>query len=174
SFAHQGWLSDDRRFFYLNDEFDELNEGVPTSTYVFDVQDLNNPKHIATFGSGLGSTDHNLMVKGQFVYEANYSSGLRIFHARTPYNVTEVGWIDTYPAHDNVGFIGAWGIYPMLPSGTILVSDITNGLFILDAHAAHASVPPLPALNLPAAVLLTLLGLVGGMFTCRRIFATIR
>ena len=163
-YAHQGWLSEDRRYFYLNDEFDESDSGVPTSTHVFDVQDPVNATYVTTFSTGLPSTDHNLMVKGKFIFEANYSSGLRIIHTPTPFQFFQVGWIDTYPNHDNPGFIGAWGVYPMLPSGTILVSDITNGLFILDANAAFAAVPELPATTPPTILILTLLLLLGGAF----------
>lgn len=156
-FAHQGWLSEDRRYFYLNDEFDERDTGVPTTTHVFDVQNLPNARHVTTFSSGLSSSDHNLMVKGQFIFEANYSSGLRIFYSPTTFRFFEVGWIDTFPNHDNPGFIGAWGVYPILPSGTILVSDITNGLFIVDPHAAFAAIPDLPAATSTTLILLALL-----------------
>ena len=37
---HQGWLTEDQRHFLLNDELDEQQSGVPTSTYIFDVADL--------------------------------------------------------------------------------------------------------------------------------------
>ena len=163
-YAHQGWLSEDRRYFYLNDEFDERDEGVTTTTYVFDVQVLSNAHYVAAFGSGLASTDHNLMVNGKFIFEANYTSGLRIFHTPTPFQFIEVGWIDTYPNHNNPGFTGAWGVYPMLPSGVVLVSDITNGLFILDAHAAYAAAPILPATTANTILLLSLLLILGGAF----------
>lgn len=32
---------------------------------------------------------------------------------------------------DEIDFEGAWSVYPYLPSGTILVSDIQNGLFVV-------------------------------------------
>jgi hypothetical protein len=35
---------------------------------------------------------------------------------------------------------GAWGAYPYLPSGNILVSDMQNGLFVLDPSPMFASV----------------------------------
>jgi hypothetical protein len=43
----------------------------------------------------------------------------------------EVAYFDTFPDNDAVEFDGAWSVYPYLPSGTIIVSDTTNGLFIL-------------------------------------------
>lgn len=39
------------------------------------------------------------------------------------------------PAADTAGTDGTWGVYPFLPSGNILVSDIENGLFVLRDHA---------------------------------------
>ncbi len=136
SFTHQGRLSEDRNFVYLNDEFDERNLGTVTSTHVIDVRDLANPKFVFAFSSGTTSTDHNLMVKGDFVYETNYRTGLRIFYVPSPNFAEEVGFFDTHPDSDAVGFKGAWGVYPYLPSGNIIVSDIENGLFIFDPAEA--------------------------------------
>ena len=46
---------------------------------------------------------------------------------------TEIGSFDTYlsPAANSAGTDGAWGVYPFLTSGTLLVSDIENGMFLL-------------------------------------------
>jgi choice-of-anchor B domain-containing protein len=156
-FAHQGWLSDDRRYLYLNDEFDELDYGLPTSTHLFDVSDITKPKYLRSFGSGLGSTDHNLMVQGKFVFQANYTSGLRIFRIDTPSLIKEVGWFDTHPQNNAAGFNGAWGIYTKLPSGNVLVSDIQNGLFILDASMATADIGVVPAVSWPGLCALLIL-----------------
>ena len=43
----------------------------------------------------------------------------------------EIAFFDTYPTSNATGFPGAWSVYPYLPSGTIIVNDGTNGLFIL-------------------------------------------
>ena len=44
-YIHQGWLSEDHRYFYVNDELNERN-GIDTyqNTFIFDVTDLDNPK----------------------------------------------------------------------------------------------------------------------------------
>ena len=136
AYTHQGWLSEDRKYFYLGDELDELN-GVPfTRTFVFDVSDLSNPTFLNDFTTGLPATDHNLYVRDDFIYEANYASGLRIFDACDPVNPVEVGYFDTYPANDGPGFDGAWSAYPFFPSGTVIVSDRQSGLFVLDVGEA--------------------------------------
>ncbi|MBK9258031.1 MAG: hypothetical protein IPM42_21485 [Saprospiraceae bacterium] len=44
-----------------------------------------------------------------------------------------VAYYDTEPSNTNYNqnYAGAWGVYPYLPSGSILASDIQNGLFVL-------------------------------------------
>ncbi|MDG1137655.1 MAG: choice-of-anchor B family protein, partial [Phycisphaerales bacterium] len=52
AYSHQGWLSEDRKYFYLNDELDEQNFGGNTTTRVINVEDIENPSFIGTFTSG--------------------------------------------------------------------------------------------------------------------------
>ncbi len=143
-YAHQGWLTRDRRHFLLGDELDETQDSDvdTTTTHVFNVEDLDNPFWVTSFTSGLPSIDHNLYVRGDFVYEANYNSGLRIFDVSDVQNAQQVGFYDTFPENDDRDFSGAWSNYPFLPSGTILVSDRQHGLFMLDAsEAAPQTIP---------------------------------
>lgn len=140
NYCHQGWLSDDRQYFYLDDELDELNGYAPTTrTLVIDVSDITNPRHVSSFTSGRTSTDHNLFWKDGFIYEGNYSSGFQLFDARTdPLNPTHVGWFDTYPENDAPGYgHGVWTALPFFPSGMVVANDRDRGLFILDASEAR-------------------------------------
>lgn len=132
AYAHQGWLSEDRRYFFLGDERDELNFGVPTTTYIIDVQDIENPFLLTTYTNNLCAIDHNMIVRSKHLYQANYSTGLRVIDISDPANMVEVGYFDTHPEDNITGFVGAWGVYPLLPSGNILISDIERGLFVLD------------------------------------------
>ncbi|MFG0328423.1 MAG: choice-of-anchor B family protein [Phycisphaerales bacterium] len=153
SYSHQGWLSEDRQYFYLNDELDELNGHTPTTrTLVFDVSDLSNPFLASTFTTGEGTTDHNLYVHEGFVYESNYNSGFHVFDARTdPLSPTEVGYFDTYPENNSVGYgDGAWSNYPFFPSGVVIVSDVNRGLFVLDVSEARGERMGLQVSNLVA------------------------
>ena len=127
SYAHQCWASEDRQYVYLDDELDGVNE-----TVIFDVSDLANPTVAGTYSSGVSAIDHNLYVRDGFIYEAEYHAGLRIFCADDPVNPLQVGWFDTYPEDDGGGFDGAWSVYPFFPSGTVIVSDMNRGLFVLD------------------------------------------
>ncbi|MCH8176167.1 MAG: hypothetical protein IIC59_13410 [Proteobacteria bacterium] len=49
-----------------------------------------------------------------------------------PVNPVEVGYFDVNPVGDNeAGFNGAWSNYPYFESGTLLVTGIESGLFLL-------------------------------------------
>ncbi|MDX1405441.1 MAG: choice-of-anchor B family protein [Woeseiaceae bacterium] len=132
-FAHQGWLTEDHRFFLLGDEADETTFSVPTRTHVFDVTDLDAPLYVYAFDAATTSIDHNLYVFGNRVYQANYTSGVRIleFNNLANMDLMEVGFFDTFPASDATGFDGVWSVYPFFPSGNIIASDDANGLFVL-------------------------------------------
>jgi choice-of-anchor B domain-containing protein len=134
AYSHQGWVDVESRTLYQNDELDEVDGNVATTTTrVFDVSNLASPQFIGSFSTGLPTIDHNLYTRDGFVYQANYQSGMRIFDVRaSPTNPVEVGWIDTFPASDGLTFDGAWNVYPYFPSGNVLISDINRGLFVVD------------------------------------------
>ncbi len=130
AYSHQGWLSADKHYFYLGDEFDERAIGLPTTTHVIDVSDLNNPHQVSTFTSGRSAIDHNLYVRGNLIFEANYRSGLRVFDASNPTAPQEVAFFDTWETDDQPQFNGLWSSFPFFPSGTIIGSDFEKGLFV--------------------------------------------
>ena len=132
-FAHQGWLTEDQRFFLLGDELDERDLGVPTRTLIFDFQDLDAPLFVSAYEAPTTSIDHNLYILGNRVFEANYTSGVRALEFQDLSNseISEIAFFDTFPDNDLAVFDGVWSVYPYLPSGNIIASDISNGLFIL-------------------------------------------
>jgi choice-of-anchor B domain-containing protein len=141
-YTHQGWLTEDHAQFLLDDELDELNFGHNTRTRVWDVGDLNAPVIIGIYDSTEDATDHNLYIKGNFCYQANYSAGLRILDLEDVAEGTlvEAAYFDVIPdgfhlRHDGAGFFGAWSNFPFFDSGTVLVSTIgmegePGGLFV--------------------------------------------
>ena len=131
-YSHQGWLSEDHRYFYLNDELDELSGAVTgTRTLVWDVQDLDDPVLANEYMSENEASDHNLYIRGSFMYQANYVSGLRVFDISDPANPKPVGYFDTARGADSPGFAGAFSTYPYFESGNILISSMREGLFIV-------------------------------------------
>jgi choice-of-anchor B domain-containing protein len=137
NYAHQGWLSEDHKYFFMDDELDERNsdELIQTTTRVWDVQDLDNPEYLGSYDGVEATIDHNLYVKDGIIYQANYTSGLRMLRINdaSTLDLEEIGFFDTYNTDNNVSFNGAWSVYPFFESGTILVSDRQNGLFMLQA-----------------------------------------
>ncbi|MGI9628332.1 MAG: choice-of-anchor B family protein [Longimicrobiales bacterium] len=133
AYVHQGWLTDDHRYYYLNDELDELvGTTQNTRTFVFNVEELDDPILVGSVDGPNGATDHNLYVKGDRMYQANYQAGFRLYDISDPEAPEEIGWFDTTPYEGNPpGFVGAWTAFPYLESGTVLVSSMHEGLFLL-------------------------------------------
>jgi choice-of-anchor B domain-containing protein len=133
AYVHQGWFTEDHRYFYQNDEADETSGMVDrTRTMIWDLTDLDEPEMIAEYFGDTNSTDHNLYVKGDYMYQTNNASGLRIIDIRDRANPTEVAFFDTTPNNLNVaGFDGTWSSFPYFESGNILVNSRREGLFIL-------------------------------------------
>ncbi|HJS47372.1 MAG TPA: choice-of-anchor B family protein, partial [Gemmatimonadales bacterium] len=142
AYTHQGWLSDDQKYFFVNDEGDELAGTVPrTRTVVYDVGDLDDPVVLTEFLGTNSASDHNLYVRGRYMFESNYVSGLRVIDIIDPAHPVEVGYFDTVPFGDNVpGFAGSWSNYPYFPSGTIVVTSMREGLFVV-RHQPEAPTP---------------------------------
>lgn len=131
AYTHSGWVTEDGRYLFLHDEYDEVEGLVPnTLVRVFDLADLRNPVHVASWEGPDLATEHNGAVRGNRHYLSHYNRGLVVLDVTEPTRPAEVGHFDTAPA-ENLGLGGAWGIYPFLPSGNLLVSDISAGLFVL-------------------------------------------
>lgn len=132
-YAHQGWFTEDMRYFLLGDEVDEINFGSNSRTIVFDFEDLDNPVFKMDYFGPSNAIDHNGYVKGNTFYLANYSAGVRVLDISNidSESIIETGFFDTFPAHNNTSFNGAWNVYPYFESGNIIISDIEGGLFII-------------------------------------------
>ncbi|MFY0606927.1 MAG: choice-of-anchor B family protein [Cyclobacteriaceae bacterium] len=134
NYAHQGWLTEDHRFFLLNDELDEQNGGIKNPrTLIWNVEDLENPTLIGEYYNTESGIDHNLYTHEGLVYESNYLTGLRILDAAnvSEGKLRERAFFDTYPTANSIHFGGNWSNYPYFSSGTIIASDMNNGLFLL-------------------------------------------
>ena len=132
-YTHQGWLTDDHKYFLLGDELDEPQSGVKTTTFIWDVQDLDAPQMIGTHVSDVSAIDHNQYINGDWSYQANYRAGLRILNIDNIANaqLDEVAFFDTYTSNDNANFNGLWSNYPFFESNNVVLSDIGSGLFVV-------------------------------------------
>lgn len=132
-YTHQGWFTEDMRYFLLGDETDELRFGFGSRTIVFDMEDLDQPALWFSYSGPTTAIDHNGYVKGDAYYLANYTAGLRIIDLQAigQKSMEETAFFDTYPDNDDAGFNGLWSVYPYLGSGKLLLGDINSGLFVL-------------------------------------------
>lgn len=133
NYTHQGWFTEDERYFILGDEEDEVHVGFNTRTLIFDFNDLDAPTLKNTYYGPTAAIDHNGYVLKNRFYLANYEAGVRILNISdiANGNMTEINSFDTYPEANSANFHGAWNIYPYFESGNLLVSDYTRGFFLV-------------------------------------------
>ena len=132
-YTHQGWLTEDHKYFIVGDELDEAADGINTRSIVLNLTDLDNPQiHFDYYGPTL-AYDHNGYVVGDKYYLASYKAGLREIDISQieSKQMNETGFFDSYPQADGTGFSGAWSVYPFHESRNIIISDIQNGLFVV-------------------------------------------
>ncbi|MCA9738921.1 MAG: choice-of-anchor B family protein [Gemmatimonadetes bacterium] len=132
-YSHQGWLTEDQRYFFMNDELDELQGAVEqTRTLIWDVSDLDDPQLVKEHFGTQKSSDHNLYIVGDRMYQSNYQSGLRVLDISDVENPVEVGYFDTVPYGTNdPGFGGSWSNYPFFKNGVVAVTSGAEGLFLV-------------------------------------------
>lgn len=138
-YNHSSWVTDDNQYAIVAEE---VPQGLPLVTVDLSrLQAANNPMindveqfsdHLEPFGR---STAHNPFIRGEYAFISYYEDGLKVYDYSIPSKPVLHAYYDTYPL--NIGNypghtdFGAWGCYPFLPSGNILVSDITFGLHII-------------------------------------------
>jgi choice-of-anchor B domain-containing protein len=148
-YTHQGWLTEDHKHFLLDDELDEIKSGVKSSTYIWDVSDLDVPSVTDVYRGQSPAIDHNLYIRGTRAYQSNYRSGLRILDITNvgAAGLIELAFFDVYPVDDAPEFSGAWSNFPFFPSGIVIVGGIEQGLFVLRPAIGGQMLPP-PQLRL--------------------------
>ncbi|HMQ49563.1 MAG TPA: choice-of-anchor B family protein [Saprospiraceae bacterium] len=128
-YNHSGWLSDDARYYYMADE----NHGYDLK--ILDVSDPCELQVVGTFDAEVAnvtSIPHNQLVACNYLYVSYYYDGLRVYDISDPVNPELTLYYDTYSAANGSNYKGAWGVFPFLPSGNILISDMQSGLFVFE------------------------------------------
>ena len=138
SYTHQGWITEDFKYYILGDESDEINFGFNTKTIVLDLTDLDNPIHSFDYSGPTLATDHNGYVNGNLFYLANNAAGLRVIDISDISNgeMTEIGFFDSHPLNDFAGYEGIWSTYPYFESGNIVISDREGFLVVKSSTLA--------------------------------------
>lgn len=138
-YNHSGWISTDCSTYYLGDE----NHGFDLK--VLDITDLCEPEIGLTFNAEVEnptSITHNQVVACNYLYVSYYYDGLRIYDISDPAAPKLVRYFDTYSPPNGTQYRGAWGVYPFLPSGNVLVSDMQSGLFVFEGMDDNCSSQP--------------------------------
>lgn len=137
-YTHQNWLSENQRYLFLGDELDEISMGGRTRTLIFDLTDLDSPQLHHIYRGTTSAIDHNGYTHDGYYFQANYTAGLRVIDVAqiADNKMTEIGFFDTFPTHNDVDFSGAWSVYPFFESGVIAINDINSGLYLVKAKAA--------------------------------------
>ena len=135
AYTHQGWLTEDHRYFFLDDELDEFRNQIFTRTLIWDLEDLDDPQLLAEHTGTTGAIDHNQYVVGNYLFQSNYAAGLRILDISDVANPVEVAFFDVFPANDATIYSGTWSNYPFFDSGVVIVTGREAGLFIVKPSA---------------------------------------
>ncbi|MGB0883595.1 MAG: choice-of-anchor B family protein [Flavobacteriales bacterium] len=134
-FTHNCWFSDDNQYVFTTDEL--------TDSYVasYDVSDVANMQFLDQIQSYYSdqTIPHNTHYLDGYLVNSYYTDGLQIVDAQYPDNLIDVGHFDTSPQFEGDGYNGAWGAYPYLPSGKVLVSDMEEGLVVFDVNYTRAA-----------------------------------
>lgn len=128
-YNHSGWGDESGDYYYLADE----NHATPMK--VLDVSDPTEIKVLGTFDAQVpnpNSIPHNQLVRGEYLYVSYYYEGLVVFDISDPSAPVPAYAFDTSNEPNGKSYKGAWGVYPYLPSGNILVSDMQEGLFVFE------------------------------------------
>jgi len=124
--THNAWTTDDRRILITTDE------GGSNHAKIWDISNISTQVQLADISPYDGaSMVHNAYVRGNLLYLAHYRAGVIVYNIQNPSTPVELGHYDTYPGVNNTAYQGCWNVYPYLPSGNIIASDISTGLYIL-------------------------------------------
>ncbi|MEP7263206.1 MAG: choice-of-anchor B family protein [Bacteroidota bacterium] len=134
AFTHNSWLNDERTVLFTTDE---VNDSYLTA---YDITNTSNIKELSRIQLTPGSQSivHNTHTLNDFEVVSWYKDGVAIIDASRPSNMVVTGYFDTYTQGSGSGFNGCWGVYPYLPSGNLVVSDIDNGLYVLTPNYIRA------------------------------------
>ncbi len=140
---HSSWGTWDRKTLVMADE--THGSGLKT----VDISDPTNMTTLAVFRTFPGAIAHNPFIVDTLAFVAYYHDGLQVWSIADPSNPKHIAYYDTDTAHGGgsnyPGYLGCWGTYPFFPSGTLIASDVTNGLFTITLDGwTPPPPPPLP------------------------------
>lgn len=140
-YNHSGWLMEDKPYYALADE----NHGRDVK--IVDVSDFSDIHVVDTISTdvNVNSIPHNLIYKDDMLYISYYFDGVYVFDCSDPTKPEVAGFYDTSTEQHQSGvYRGCWGVYPFLPSGRILASDMQTGIWVLELNVVASADQTLP------------------------------
>lgn len=141
-YNHSSWMNDAGTLLAMADE----THGSPLK--FVDATDLSDLQVVGGVTTGQWAADvvHNPYFTGDLLHAAYYFDGYWLWSVVDPQQPILLGYYDTSTVPNTGSYSGAWGAYPFLPSGHVLVSDMQTGLWVLDidqaTRTAAALAPP--------------------------------
>lgn len=132
-YTHSAWPDAARNRLYICDE----QNGQ--TMRIFDISTETSPVLAGEWTANPQAIVHNPRVQGNDLWLANYTEGIRALDITDPSHPAEWGYADSWPGASG-GYEGVWEVYPYFPSGTIIASDITGGLYVYRANRNYGVV----------------------------------
>lgn len=131
-YNHSGWLHESGDYYAL------IDETHGTRIKMLDIKDFMDIEVVSIFGSNVDpvSIVHNAIFDEENLFVSHYYDGFYIFNLNDPTDPLITGYYDTSTLPHDSTYQGAWGVYPLLPSGIVVVSDMQNGLYLFDVSQA--------------------------------------
>lgn len=123
--SHNAWPSEDNKYLFTTEE----TRG--NTVKAFDLTDFSTTKPPALVGTWIADKTiiaHNVFIKGNLMYVAHYTGGLRVVDVSNPAAMKEIAF--HRPSTSTELYGGTWGVYPWFKSGNIIHGDDVQGLFI--------------------------------------------
>ncbi|MFK8162037.1 MAG: choice-of-anchor B family protein [Lewinella sp.] len=136
-YNHSSWRSANGKYLAMCDETND------TGVKIVNVEDPMDMEVASLFRStllapNLASIAHNPFYLGDsLVVLSYYGDGVQVWDVRDPTTPQRLAYYDTSPGSTSYND-GAWGAYPFLPSGNILVSDLFTGLYVVRVNDFNA------------------------------------
>jgi len=126
NFTHNIWMTTDNKYIVQTDETPDM----PLNFW--SVSTPSAPVKLNEYRAGQHAMAHNVHISGNLAHVAYYEDGYRVFDLSNRKAPVLAGYYDVDGQLPRAGqFTSVWGVYPYLPSGNILLSDMERGLVII-------------------------------------------
>ncbi len=134
TYVHSSWNTTDNNYAYVasevfgNEQIYVINQTDHANTFLDTI--WKDP--LLSCNSITDNVPHNPYIRDNYVYISYYEDGVQILDVSNPDVPVRVGYYDTHQENtDYNGTTGNWGVYPFLPSGTIIASETDSGFYAL-------------------------------------------